>query len=441
MFDYNTRLVILCAGLLGVIAGMVGVYLILRKRSLIGDAICHAALPGLAISFLTHVALGGDGKNLLWLLVGAGLSGTAGSLAVIGLRRWTNLKEDAALGIVLSVFFGVGMALFSIVQQFEKGNAAGLENFILGKTASIVASDATTILGSSLIVIVALVLFRKELKLLCFDSLLATAQGWPVLMMDLLLLGCVLIVVIVGANVVGVILVIALLVIPPASARFWTHSLPKTIIVSALIGACSGILGALSSLLIDRVPSGAAIVLSASGFFVFSMLLGTEHGLLWRAWSLGRQRTKADQEHVLRAIFELLESQGKPPQAHGQMRSESVDLSDLVRMRSWSAARLASAVRQIGGQGWATVNGDGAASLTASGIQQSIRAVRRHRLLELYFARWADLSPDAIDRGADYTEHALNDDLLAELEKDAIVMGESIDLPKSVHPIGSSMQL
>ena len=106
-------------------------------------------------------------------------------------------------------------------------------------------------------------------------------------------------------------------------------------------------------------------------------------------------------------------------------------------MRSWSTGRLTGAVRRICSQGWATINGNGAASLTASGIQQSIRAVRRHRLLELYFARWADLSPDAIDRGADYTEHALDDDLLAELEKDAIVVGESIDLPKSVHPIGS----
>jgi len=436
MFDYNTQLVIFCAGLLGVISGMVGVYLILRKRSLIGDAICHAALPGLAISFLVQVSMGGEGKNLFGLLLGAALSGAAGSLSVIGLRRWSNLKEDAVLGIVLSVFFGIGMALFSVVQQYPQGNAAGLENFILGKTASIVASDRTTIVIASMIVVAALLLFQKELKLLCFDSTLAAAQGWPVLMMDLLLLSCVLIVVIVGANIVGVILVIALLVIPPASARFWTHSLPVTLVVSSFIGASSGILGALSSLMIDRVPSGAAIVLVASGFFALSLLVGTERGLLWRAWSLGRQRTKADQEHVLRAIFELLEIQGKAPQAHGQMRSDSVVLTDLVRMRSWSAARLKIAVRQICSQGWATVNDQGSATLTASGIQQALRAVRRHRLLELYFSRWADLSPDAIDRGADYTEHALDDDLLAELEKDAIVMGDSIVLPKSVHPIG-----
>jgi manganese/zinc/iron transport system permease protein len=437
MFDYNTQLVILCAGLLGVIAGMVGVYLILRKRSLIGDTICHATLPGLAISFLTNVALGGDGKNLFWLLAGAGLSGAAGSIAVIGLRRWSNLKEDAALGIVLSVFFGIGMALFSIVQQSSQGNSAGLENFILGKTASIVADDARTIIVASLIVVSVLVLFRKELRLLCFDSMLASAQGWPVLLMDLLLLTCVLVVVIVGANVVGVILVIALLVIPPASARFWTHSLPKTIFFSACIGAISGIVGALSSLLLDRIPTGAAIVLAATSFFTLSMLFGTERGLIWRAWSLGMQRTRTDQEHVLRAIFELLETRGKSPQVHGQLRSEPVLLTDLVRMRSWSTSRLKSAVSQLRNQEWVTTNMAGSATLTASGIQQSHRAVRRHRLLELYFSRWADLTPDAIDRGADYTEHVLNDDLLAELEKDAIVMGDSIEYPKSVHPIRS----
>jgi manganese/zinc/iron transport system permease protein len=437
MFDYNTQLVILSAGMLGVIAGMVGVYLILRKRSLIGDAICHAALPGLTISFLIQVSLGGTGKNLYALLLGAGLSGAAGSLTVLGLRRWTNLKEDAVLGIVLSVFFGIGMALFSIVQQSSHGNAAGLENFILGKTASIVASDAMTIWISSMLVICALVLFRKELKLLCFDTTLASAQGWPILRMDLLLLSCVLIVVIVGVNVVGVILVIALLVIPPASARFWTNSLPRTIAVSGFLGATSGILGALSSLLIDRVPSGAAIVLAAACFFAVSMLFGTERGLVWRAWSLGKQQRKADQEHVLRALFELLEVQGKTPQVHGQTRSESFQLSELERMRLWTTSRLHRTTRRIQSQGWLAIHSDGSASLTASGIQHSIRAVRRHRLLELYFARWADLSPDAIDRGADYTEHALNDELLAKLEKDAIVMGDAIELPISVHPIGN----
>jgi manganese/zinc/iron transport system permease protein len=254
---------------------------------------------------------------------------------------------------------------------------------------------------------------------------------------DLILLTCVLLVVVVGANIVGVILVIALIVIPPASARFWTDSLALTIAVSAGIGATSGIVGALSSLMIDRVPSGAAIVLAASACFAFSVAFGYERGFLWKAMRIRIQRSKADQEHVLRSIYELLESKELAPQALGQTRSEPTSLSVLLRMRRWSQRRLESAVRQICRQGWATRNPDGEVLLTASGIQQSMRAVRRHRLLELYFARWADLSADAIDRGADYTEHVLDDDLLAQLEKDAIVMGESIETPKSVHPIVS----
>jgi manganese/zinc/iron transport system permease protein len=435
MLDYNTRLVVLCAGLLGVIAGMVGVYLILRKRSLIGDAICHAALPGLAVSFLIQVAWGGDGKNLGWLMLGAAISGTVGSLAILCLRQWTNLKEDAALGIVLSVFFGMSMVLFSLVQQLPKGNAAGLENYILGKTASIVAMDAYVLSAAALLVIGLLFVFRKELQLLCFDSSAAMAQGWPVLAIDLILLSSVLVVVIVGANIVGVILVIALLVIPPASARFWTHSLTKTIVISGGVGALSGIVGSLSSLLLDKVPSGAAIVLAASGCFAFSLLFGSERGFVWRFWSLRIQRWKMDQEHVLRAIYELLESKGMPPKLQAQVRSQPVQPSELGRMRTWKSNRLRSAIRRVRNAGWVTINQEGAAMLTASGIQQSMRAVRRHRLLELYFSRWADLSPDAIDRGADYTEHALDDDMLAQLESDTIVSGDSIELPKSLHPL------
>jgi manganese/zinc/iron transport system permease protein len=435
MFDYNTRLVLICAALLGTISGMVGVYLILRKRSLIGDAVCHAASPGLGIAFLVQVLLGGDGKNLGWLLLGAAVSGAAGALSILAIRRWTNLKEDAAMAIVLSVFFGLGMVFLSIVQDFPNGNAAGLENFILGKSATMVANDAVILIVAASIVVGSLVLFRKELQLMCFDSGLATAQGWPILALDLLLLSSVLIVVIVGANIVGVILVVALLVIPPAAARFWTHSLPHTIVISGSIGAASGILGALSSLLFDRVPSGASIVLAASLLFVISLLFGNERGLVWRLLRIGVQRSKVDQEHVLRSIYEVLEARGIAPQELAQVRSDSVNLLDIERMRDWPSSRLSRVVRRIVADGFATQTIDGKMVLTASGIKQSMRAVRKHRLLELYFSRWADLSPDAIDRGADYTEHALDDDLLAQLEKDAMVMGDAIETPKSLHPI------
>lgn len=223
IFDYNTRLVIIGAGVLGAVSGLIGVYLLLRRRSLIGDAICHASLPGLAIAFLIGAYFGIRERNLPLLLVGAAISANLGALSVLAIRRWTKLKEDAAIGIVLSVYFGCGMALLSVVQQY--GNAAGLEGFIYGTTASIVASKAQLIVVMALVVAVIAELFRKEIQLLCFDESAAAAQGWPVLVIDLLLLELVLAIVVVGTSIAGVLLVIALLVIPPSAARFWTHRL------------------------------------------------------------------------------------------------------------------------------------------------------------------------------------------------------------------------
>lgn len=436
--DYNTRMVVTGAGMLGAVSGLVGVYLLLRKRSLIGDAISHATLPGLVIAFLIQVALGGTGRDLVWLLVFSGVSGILGALTVLVIRRWTNLKEDAALAIVLSTYFGLGMALLSVAQQTQTGNPAGLEGFIFGKTASIVASDALIILSTSVAVTAVIVACRKELKLLCFDPSLASAQGWPVLWMDLLLLGSVLLVVVVGITIVGALLVIALLVIPPASSRFWTHSLNRSLYLSAAFGAASGVVGALTSLFIDKIPSGAAIVLAASFFFGISLVFGSQSGLLWKFLNQRRQRVQADQEHVLRAVYELLESRGRAPSVRGETRSDPVEVEALVKMRAWSRFRLAQSLRQNVNNGWLLQSADGVVTLSASGIQQALKSVRRHRLLELYFSRWADLSPDAIDRGADYTEHALDDELLAMLEKDAMSMGDDIDLPNSIHPIAES---
>jgi manganese/zinc/iron transport system permease protein len=167
--DYNTRLVILGCAMLGAACGLVGVFLLLRKRSLIADAICHASLPGIAIAFFVSLAFGGQGRQPLVLLAGAALSGCLGALAVMALRRFTQLKEDAALGIVLSVFFALGMVLLSLVQQTESGNAAGLEGFIYGNTAGIVAQDAKLIAIVCGMVCAGVLLLRKELQLLCFD--------------------------------------------------------------------------------------------------------------------------------------------------------------------------------------------------------------------------------------------------------------------------------
>lgn len=260
--------------LLGIIAGVVGVYLLLRRKSLIADTICHAALPGLAASFLVQIFMGGNGRSLFGLLVGAAFSGGLSAIAVSILGSVTKLKPDAILGIVLSVFFGIGMTLFSVIQQIPDQMGAGLETYILGKSASIINSDLQMIVAASILVMGLVWLTRKELQILCFDPLFASASGWPAGTLDAMLLGVVLVVVIVGSSVVGVVLVVALMVTPPVAARFWTNRLNPTIFISALIGGLSGIAGTLISLYGERLPTGPCIVLVATGCFILSLFLG-----------------------------------------------------------------------------------------------------------------------------------------------------------------------
>lgn len=433
--DYNTRLVIFGCAILGAVCGLVGVFLLLRKRSLIADAICHASLPGIAIGFFASLAMGGQGREPLILLSGAAITGVLGALAVLGLRRFTQLKEDASLGIVLSVFFSIGMVLLSLVQQTESGNAAGLEGFIYGNTAGIVAKDAMLIAGVCIGVTLGILLLRKELQLLCFDPVFASAQGWPVMRLDLTLMAFILLIVIVGTSIVGVLLVVAMVVIPPAAARFWSDRLSWNLIASSLIGLAAGVLGALSSWAVEHVPSGASMVLFAAGLFAASLLIGARHGLLWRLRQKHLSRWQAEEEHLLRALYEQLEGEQKAPAIHGDLKSDPVDKTILASKLGWPPNHLQRVSTQLVRKGWVIENRADGLVLSSAGIQQSHRAVRRHRLLELYFSRWADLSPDAIDRCADYTEHALDEDLLARLERDALDVGRRIDPPPSIHPI------
>ena len=220
--DYNTRVVVLGTTLLGCAAGMIGSFTLLRKRALTGDALSHATLPGIGIAFIVTTSLGGDGKSLPILLLGATVSGLIGVGVIVAIRSFTRLKEDTALGAVLSVFFGAGMALLGVIQQMDQGHAAGLEGFIYGKAASMGSRDMLLIAAAALGCISASVVLFKEFKLLCFDEGFAGSRGLPVVRLDLGLMGLVVVVTIVGLQAVGLVLMIALLVIPSAAARLWT---------------------------------------------------------------------------------------------------------------------------------------------------------------------------------------------------------------------------
>lgn len=287
---YNTQVVVFGTAALGIACGLVGTFMLLRKRALMGDALSHATFPGLCLAFIVFQLAFSNGRSLPVLLGGAAVGGIVGVGGVLAIRGLTRIKEDAAMGIVLSTFFGFGTVLRDLAMRMDIGNAAGLDGFIYGKTASMVASDAWAIgiiaAGAALVVL----LFYKELRLLCFDAGFARGLGRSVLWLDVLLMGLVTIVTVVGLQAVGLILVIAMLIIPPAAARFWTDRLGYTVVIASLLGAMSAVGGALISAVLDDMPSGAVIVLFAASIFALSVVFGTERGLAVTALRRAKMR-------------------------------------------------------------------------------------------------------------------------------------------------------
>ncbi|MCG8648315.1 MAG: metal ABC transporter permease [Pirellulales bacterium] len=419
--DYNTRVVVFAVAVLGCAAGIVGSFTLLRKRALMGDALSHATLPGIALAFFVVTAAGGHGKTLEWLLLGATLSGLAGTAVILTLRNMTRLKEDTAMGIVLSVFFAAGIAMLGVAQQMEQGHVAGLESYIFGKTASMGASDAKLIAGAAIVCIVICLSLFNELKLLCFDDGFAASQGYPVVLLDLALMSAIVMVLIVGLQAVGMILMIAQLIIPPAAARFWTDQMWRMLAISAVIGALTGMVGASLSALFPNLPSGAMIVLVCAGCFGFSMIFGSSRGILVRYRRRRNLNRSIAQQHLLRAIYELCES--------GSQR-KSATFRKLQGKRSWTANQLRWSIGLAERAGWVTQLAD-QVSLTARGAVEAKRLTREHRLWELYLIAYADTAPARVDRQADRIEHVLEPELIAELEMR--LEREQQSIPSSPH--------
>jgi len=425
--SHNTRLVVLATMLLGVAGGLAGGFLLLRKRALFGDVLSHATLPGIALAFAAGTMILGSGKHLGLLLAGATVSGLAGVATMMGIRKFTRLRDDVAMGFVLSVFFGTGVALLRMVQTLP--DAAGLESFIYGKTASMVSADLYLMAVVTTFVVLVCLLLYKEFTMLCFDEAYAATAGWPVRFIDAVLLALVTIVTVAGLQAVGLILVIAYLVIPAAAARFWTDKLGVMLVIAAGFGAVSGWLGASFSALLAGYPAGAIIVLAASAMFLLSMIFGTARGLLPRWIEARRLNRRIDRQHLLRAVYEILDVE------NGATVNLAIPREKLLAHRSWSPRQLARLLRLARREDHLEQTFDPATlRLSESGFGEATRITRNHRLWELYLIRHADIAPSHVDRDADMVEHILGADLVRSLEAE-LDIGHAI--PRNPHPIST----
>lgn len=279
MFGNQTIIVLTGTLLLGIAAGLVGTFAVLRRRALAGDVVAHSALPGLCLAFLAF-----ESRAILVLLAGALASGLLGALTVSLLKRFTRLRDDAVQGIVLSVFYGGGIALTrSIQNHYRNESGADLETFIIGRAATMLKTDVLQIGVVVFITSAIILLLYKELKLLSFDEQFCRVQGWSATGLDVLLMFLTAVTVVVGLPAVGVVLTAALLIIPAAAARFWTDRLSKMMLIACTVGGVSGIVGTLISSRFDGLPTGPLIVLTSTTIFLLSWLLAPHRGWLWKS--------------------------------------------------------------------------------------------------------------------------------------------------------------
>ena len=288
LHDYTFQVVALGAALLGMASGMIGSFAVLRRQSLLGDVVSHAALPGIAAVFLMTGT-----KDTVWLLIGALCSGLTATGFIIGVVRYSRVKFDTALALGMSVFFGLGLVLLTYVQKIPNSNQAGLQRFIFGQAAVLLKSDILVIAVTGAVLLALTLLFWKEFKLLSFDPEFARSLGLPTRSLDVLLSAMTVAAIIAGLQTVGVILMSAMLVAPAVAARQWTNRLGVMVGLAALFGAVSGVAGTLASSALPKLPAGPAIVVAADVLVLISLALG-------RARS-GRGRKGGAPGHVSRA--------------------------------------------------------------------------------------------------------------------------------------------
>lgn len=370
---YNTAVVLTGVSLLGLSAGVIGVFALLRRRALLGDATAHAGLPGLCLAFM----IVGE-RSMPALLAGALASGLAGLGVLAVLGRWTRLKEDAALALVLSLFYALGVVLLSLIETSWPGSGrSGLVSFLVGTTAGMSIEDVYWLAGLAGVTIVAVALLYKELKLVSFDADFAQAQGWPVFGLDYFLNFLVVLAVVIGLPAVGVLMMAALLIIPAAAARFWTDRLNYMILLAGAFGLIGTAAGAMVSAQVAKLSTGPTIILACATLFALSLLLGPRRGLVARWAAQRRFQQRLGRHQLLCKLHAWLRSHGTAYLAQTEMAQA---LGDSAR---FAHRAVVEGLLERQGHDWA---------LTPAGQELAQKAARRQEMAQHYLHRHPELA-------------------------------------------------
>ncbi len=400
--DPNIISVVLGSILITASSAVVGCFSFLKKKALVGDAVAHSVLPGICLAFI----IAGN-KDPLLIILGAFTTGWLSLVLIDLIAEKTKIKEDSAIAIILSVFFGIGILLLTAIQHSGNAAQSGLESFLFGKAAALVGRDLIMFSIVAGIVLLTVVLFFKELKIIAFDEAFAKSIGLPVRFLNLLLTSLTVMAVVTGIQAVGVVLMAAILITPAAAARFWTDDLFKMTLIAAFIGALAGYAGAFVSYTASNMPTGPWIVMIVSVMALLSFFIAPKRGIISRFVDQAKMKETILGENLLKELYRIAEKQGGAAQY--------IDIDVLNDHRQFPVRALRNKISKFQSSGL-LLSDSNSIKLTDDGYEKGKRIVKLHRLWEMYLSSYLKIAPDHVHEDAETIEHIITPQIEAKLE-------------------------
>lgn len=401
--DPNVRYVVIGSILLAASSAIVGTFTLLKKKALVGDAVAHSVLPGVCLAFMISGV-----KNPIYLIIGAFLTGWISLVLIDVITARSKIKEDTAIGLILSVFFGIGILMLTVIQKSGNAAQSGLDHFLFGQAASLVGADLVVFSSIAVILMASVWLFFKEFAIIAFDESFARSIGFPVRLLELVLTTLTVLAVVTGIQAIGVVLMAAMLITPAAAARFWTDKLKGMIWLAAGLGAFSGLVGAYISYVAPSMPTGPWIVMVISMIAVLSFFLAPKKGILFRLITQRKFQNQMLEENILKLFYQLGEAQD----SYYQPRT----VEEIMERRPFKISNLRKGLRKLYKQGFLKSSEKGWA-YTKAGKSKGQRVTKLHRLWELYLTEYLKIAPDHVHEDAETIEHIITPELERRLEE------------------------
>ena len=410
--EKSVRVAITGIVLMGCGCGLMGGFVVTRKLSLFGDTLSHAVLPGVAVGFIWS-----QSKNSVGIIIGAMIAGFIGVFLISLIRKTTRIHLDSALGLVLSGLYAIGICLLTRIQKLDYGNQSGIDHYLFGQIAGLSSADTMIIGLSTILTALFILILYKEMLITGFDQAFASSIGLPIDLLQYILWTLLAFTVITSLQIVGIILVSALLIIPAATSSLITQRMGSLLICSALFGIIAGLSGCYLSFLGNHLPTGPLIVLSSTSIFLFVLFLNPKNGVLFEKLNFMKNKQKVLIENTLKAIYQELEKK--------DFTQDQISLNELAKRRRRSVAEVQKETDILVKKEYIHIfkkkspklPGESTICLTPSGWSEACRIVRNHRLWELYLTNQAQYAPDHVHEDAEKIEHILGNETVRQIEK------------------------